>query len=637
MDMTYESYQDTLAELKAASASYYSSDILEMDDAEFDAKMGSLREWEEKNPTLVGPDSLTSVVGGAGGEITHQVKMLSLDNVFSPEEMSLWLSNAGSEVEWVMEPKLDGLAVSIRYTNGRVVHVATRGDGESGENVSHALSNLKGVGNPVGFSGEIRGEVVLTQDQLQIANQSRTAHGDKPFANARNGAAGALRGQDRAYAIEMSFFAYGIADESRDHTEVLTFLRESGFGLAYDIIDHSDDLLGDIVKLGTNRSELGLDTDGAVVKANKASDRKTLGVSSRAPKWAIAYKYPADMVFSELLEVNWQVGRTGVITPRGSITPVSVGGVTITYATLHNPADIARKGFMMGDTVSVYRAGEVVPRIEAPVIEKRDGTQTEIELPTCCPDCGGAIDKSEVRWRCEKGRGCSAEAGLVYACSRDALDIEGLGGKHIKTLVEQGLASNVADLFDLGVKDLAGLDRLGETSAKNIIDQITAAKEANLGRVITCLGIRGTGRSLSRRLAGQFGSLEALMGASEVALREVDGIGEEKAVLIHSEFNEVRDIADRLIAAGMGAGEVHKVAPVGALAGKKVCVSGSVPGMSRNEANEAVERLGGKSVGSVSKNTDLLVAGPGAGSKEDKAHALGIAVMSSDDFAKLVA
>lgn len=620
-----------------------------MDDAAYDELWRNLRQTEDEHPDWVEGPALAQTVGVAvdGGTVSHLRRMMSLDNVFNAEELEDFITGCGSGTELVVEPKLDGLSASLSVEGGKVVRIGTRGDGSVGEDVTHALGSLVGIPKilPEQWSGEVRGEVVLTAEQFTKANEVRVQNGDPAFANARNGAAGAMRAKDRAYTIEMTFFAYDYAGieqlETGSHTQALSQLRAAGFKVSTDLMDErfqglkveeAVELLGQL-----RGGELGVDIDGAVIKANKLQDRNRLGVTSRAPRWAIAYKYPADTVFTKLLAVEWQVGRTGVVTPRATVEPVKVGGVTVEHATLHNPDDIGRKGFMIGDTVSVYRAGEVIPRVEAPILNLRDGSQTPVELPKSCPDCGGPLDKSEVRWRCAKGRACAAARGLAYACSRDALDIEGLGGKGTDSLVEAGLASNVADLFQLKQEDLAKLDRMGDLSASKIMEQINKARSAPLGRIITALGVRGTGRSLSRRLAAAFGSLEGFTNATVEQLKEVDGIGEEKAAMIRQELDELAPVIAQLQTLGV-VGTMEAVSEEELpLKGLTVCVTGTVPGMSRTEAAEAVERLGGKSTSSVSKTTNLLVAGDGAGSKLAKAQSLGVKVMAAEDFAKLAA
>jgi DNA ligase (NAD+) len=648
---TVQEYTQAVELATKASLAYYTTGEIIIDDAEFDSLVRSLLACEKQNPSWTLPHSPTQRVGviveDGNGQVEHASPMLSLDNVFTSEELSAWMStaqqNAGQDIEWVLEPKLDGLAISITFVNGQARSAATRGDGTYGENVTYALPLLCGVGSPAGFTGEVRGEVVFTREQFAAANRARTEHGDKPFSNPRNGAAGALRGAaERAYPLPLTFYAYdAYSDTVADHRTSLEKLRGAGFLTAAGLLGSlTSDPLVAAVALGEERGTLPVDIDGAVIKANSAKVRSILGQSSRTPRWAIALKYPADTVLSRLVKVEWQVGRTGVLTPRGEIDPVTVGGVQITYATLHNPADIARKGFLLGDTVSVYRAGEVVPRIQAPLAELRDGTQLPIELPVVCPQCGGVIDKSEVRWRCQAGRACSAERGLQYACSRDALDIEGLGGKHISTLVAAGKALTLADLFQLREEDISGLDRLGKKSAENIIGQITAARNADFGRVITALGLRGTGRTLSRRMSKTFTSLDALLNADAAQLEQVDGIGKEKAVLIRSELDEMRGVCEELITLGIGTSASSAtpagVLVAGAFTGKRVCVTGSIPGMTRTQAQESVEKLGGISTSGLSANTDILVAGSGAGSKLAKAETLGVQVMTASAFLDLL-
>lgn len=686
---TREQYDDAKSLLREAAQAYYTDGSILMSDADYDILARELAQVEDDHPEWADGDATsTQVAGGAAvsGDVEHVIPMLSLDNVFSADEFSSWAALLAKRIGsnhapgLVVEPKMDGLAMCLRYSNGELVQMVTRGDGTHGEDVSYAikaLSNVPTTGVTTScvedservlrpFTGEVRGEVIFSRDQFEDANDLRVANGDKTFVNARNGAAGALRGaKDRDYIIPLSFVAYDVADWSdveggqSQHRVVMDALTRSGFTTARSLLEAlnltsvysvsgsliESDVAKVIAEVEDRREEIPFETDGIVVKANHLSSREKAGMGSRAPYWAIAYKYPAVEVMSTLADIIWQVGRTGVITPRAVIEPVFVGGTTITYATLHNVDDIKRKGFLMGDKVLVKRAGEVIPRLEAPVVALRDGSQTPIVPPTSCPRCGGKIDMSQSRWRCIKGRDCGLTEAIAYAVSRDALDIEGLGKTQVSNLVASGTFTDIASIFEAGLDEQLLVDggKIAPANAPKIVAEIEKAKNAGLARVITALGIRGTGRSMSRRLAKHFGTMDAFRAANTTELAAVDKIGETKADLIVEELSELSNVIDRMIAAGVSMTDASVAAAAPAadgtatpaaqpLAGMNVCVTGSMVQRSRNEMNELVEALGGRAASSVSKTTNILVAGPGAGSKLAKAESLGVQVMTEDEF-----
>lgn len=659
---TRESYQEAVAALRAASRAYYQSDSLLMDDASYDVLMRAVAAAEEMHPEW-SAEASTTVAAGAleGGDVAHTSAMLSLDNAMNADELETWYSRlskmlAATRFDLAVEPKLDGLAVTAQYVDGELVQVATRGDGTSGEDVTVRAGVAKGLpaNLPNPLSIEVRGEIIMTTADFETANALRAAVGKSPFVNKRNGAAGALRGQSQETSYPLTFACYGAYGHERvedDHVDAMNFVRSIGIttaremmGLREGTVDRFADVLDVITNFKDVRENLDFDIDGAVVKVNTKANRDLAGNSSRAPRWAIAFKYPAQERLTHLLEVNWQVGRTGVITPRARITPTEVGGVTVEFATMHNVDHIKRNGWMIGDVVGIRRAGDVVPELMPPVVGQRPAAATAIELPTVCPRCGADIDKSQARWRCSRGRVCGAVEAISYAVSRDALDIEGMGSKLVTQLVESGRVADVADLFTLTVGQLAKMDRMGETSAQNIISQIERAKSQPLARFVTALGIQGTGRSLSRRIAAAFPSLTSLLNASVDELKEVDKIGVEKSTLIVKEIDDLSDTIKRLIAFGLPATtaleSIETTTTSQALAGLSVVVTGSMTGAlaskSRNEMNELIESAGGKASSSVSKNTALLVAGEAAGSKLAKANELGVKVLTPDEFAALL-
>ncbi|MDX3525661.1 NAD-dependent DNA ligase LigA [Streptomyces sp. ID05-39B] len=679
-------YAQAVEDAVQASAAYYTGGTSVLDDDAYDRLVRGIAAWEAAHPEQVLPDSPTGKVAGGAveGDVPHTVAMLSLDNVFSPEEFTAWAASlarrVGHEAErYSVEPKLDGLAIAARYTRGRLTRLITRGDGTAGEDVTHAAGTVDGLPErltePV--SVEVRGEVLMTTAQFEHANEVRTAHGGQPFANPRNAAAGTLRAKDRAYTVPMTFFGYGLlplADTEADlaaalgeaaHSDLMARAAVLGVnttattavpGVTADTVEA---VLARVREIGALRPELPFGIDGIVVKADLAADQRAAGSGTRAPRWAIAYKLPAVEKITRLLEVEWNVGRTGIIAPRAVLAPVEIDGSTITYATLHNPADITRRDLRLGDHVMVHRAGDVIPRVEAPVAHLRTGEEVPIVFPAVCPRCGSAIDTGEQRWRCENGRNCHLVASLSYAAGRDQLDIEGLGQTRVVQLVEAGLVADLADLFTLTREQLLGLDRMGETSTDNLLAALATAKGRPLARVLCALGVRGTGRSMSRRIARHFATMDHLRAADAEAIQRVDGIGTEKAPSIVAELAELAPLIDKLVAAGVnmtepgatapaapvadeGDGTTESAAPAGGpLAGMTVVVTGAMTGplekLSRNEMNELVERAGGRSSSSVSKKTSLVVAGEGAGSKRAKAETLGVRLATPDEFAVLVA
>ncbi|MBW8484149.1 NAD-dependent DNA ligase LigA [Actinomadura parmotrematis] len=667
-----------------ASAAYYGEGDSVLDDDAFDRLVRGIAAYEAAHPGEALPESpVGKVAGGAVvGDVPHTVPMLSLDNVFGPEELASWAAGVerriGRPVErWSVEPKLDGLAISARYRDGRLVRLVTRGDGAAGEDVTHAAGSVAGLpaelAEPVSL--ELRGEVLMTRAQFEAATEARVASGGTAFANPRSAAAGSLRAKDRAYSVEMTFFAYGALPlESGDdlaaalredpHSALMELVARLGAnttaatpvaGTVAATVEEVQDRVGEIAAL---RAGLEFGIDGIVVKADLAADQAAAGLSSRAPRWAVAYKLPAVEKITRLVAVEWNVGRTGIIAPRAELEPVVVDGAEIRYATLHNAGDIARRDLMIGDHVTVYRAGDVIPRVEAPVVHLRTGAETPIAIPAACPRCGGEIDDAQKRWRCARGRACHALASVRYAVGRDQLDIEGLGEKIVSQLVEAGRVTDFGDLFALTREQLLELDRMGETSTDNLLNAIEAAKAKPLNKVFCALGVRGTGRSMSRRIARHFATMDAIRAADAEAFQEVEGVGPERAALLVAEIAELAPLIDRLAAAGLRMDEPGATGPAaradvpeGAdaaeggielpLTGMSIVVTGSMTGplaeLSRNQVNELIERAGGRASSSVSAKTALLVAGEKAGSKKDKATELGVRIATPDEFAAEVA
>ncbi|MFJ9308675.1 NAD-dependent DNA ligase LigA [Streptomyces cyaneofuscatus] len=675
-------YAAAVEEASQAAAAYYATGESTLDDDAYDRLARGIAAYEADHPDEIHESSPTGkVAGGAAvGDVPHTVPMLSLDNVFSAEQFATWTASLERRIgrpvaAWSVEPKLDGLAVAARYREGRLERLITRGDGAAGEDVSHAAPAVVGLPERLAapVTIEVRGEILMTNEQFDQGNATRTEHGGAPFANPRNGAAGTLRAKDRAYRVETTFFAYGalplagsgeLAETLTElpHSELLAYVAGLGVHTAAATevapvrVTTVEEVQARVAEIAALRAELPFGIDGIVIKADLAADRREASSGSRAPRWAIAHKLPAVEKITRLLSVEWNVGRTGIIAPRAVLEPVEIDGSTVGYATLHNPADITRRDLRLGDRVMVYKAGDIIPRIEAPVAHLRTGEETPIEFPASCPQCGSEIDTSEQRWRCTRGRNCRLVASVSYAAGRDQLDIEGLGTTRVVQLVDAGLVTDFADLFTLEREQLLALDRMGETSTDNLLAAIGTARSRPLSRVFCALGVRGTGRSMSRRIARYFATMDHIVAADTESLQRVDGIGKEKAAAVVAELVELAPLIEKLVRAGVTMTEPGATPPpepgteeeggggTGAelpLAGMKVVVTGAMTGalerLSRNQMNELIERAGGKSSSSVSARTSLLVAGEKAGSKRTKAEELGIRIAAPEEFAELIA
>ncbi|MEU5717583.1 NAD-dependent DNA ligase LigA [Streptomyces sp. NPDC020403] len=680
-------YAAAVEQATQAAAAYYATGESTLDDDAYDRLARAVAAYEQEHPqdTLAASPTGKVAGGAAVGDVPHTVPMLSLDNVFSAEQFVTWTASVERRIGrpvavWSVEPKLDGLAVAARYRQGRLEQLITRGDGTAGEDVSHAIGTVTGLPGQLSTPAtlEVRGEILMTDEQFEQANTVRTQHGGTPFANPRNGAAGTLRAKDRPYRVEMTFFAYGalaLPDSGEltgtlaelPHSEALEYVAGLGVHTAADTavaprtVSTAEEVQARIEEIAALRASLPFGIDGIVIKADLAADQADAGSGTRAPRWAIAYKLPAVEKVTRLLDVEWNVGRTGIIAPRAVLEPVEIDGSTVSYATLHNPADITRRDLRLGDQVMVYKAGDIIPRIEAPVVHLRTGDEKPIEFPETCPRCGSEIDTSEQRWRCTRGRDCRLVASISYAAGRDQLDIEGLGGTRVVQLVEAGLVQDFADLFTLEREQLLSLERMGETSTDNLLAAIRTARERPLSRVFCALGVRGTGRSMSRRIARYFATMDRIVAADAETLQQVDGIGKEKAAGVVTELGELAPLIAKLVAAGVNMTEPGATPPPEAgavredgedtagtgdrtaglpLDGMTVVVTGAMTGalekLSRNEMNELIERAGGKASSSVSKRTSLLVAGEKAGSKRTKAEDLGVTITAPDAFAELI-
>ncbi|MGB9495342.1 MAG: NAD-dependent DNA ligase LigA [Azonexus sp.] len=662
-------------EIERHNHAYYVLDAPTILDAEYDKLFRELQELEQQYPELLAADSPTRRVGApplkAFPPHRHGVPMLSLNNAFSATEVEAFDKRVreGLEtiatIDYAVEPKFDGLAISLTYENGLFTCGATRGDGVAGEDVTPNLRTLRSI--PLRLHGagwpaliEIRGEVLMFKADFARLNARQRERGDKEFSNPRNAAAGSLRQLDSKITAgrALSFFAYGVgagadALEVATHGELMDCLAAWGFPVADErrVVQGAPGLLGYFAEIGEERPILPYDIDGVVYKVNRLDWQARLGYVSRAPRFAIAHKFPAEEALTEVLGIDVQVGRTGAITPVARLKPVFVGGVTVTNATLHNMDEVRRKDVRVGDTVIVRRAGDVIPEVVAIVAEKRptrdlfggEPLHPPFELPKICPECGSTVTKGEDEAiaRCSGGLYCPAQRkqALLHFAARRALDIEGLGDKLVDQLVEGGLVHTPADLFGLTVDALAGLDRMGEKSAQNLVTAIGNSKQTSLARFIFALGIRNVGEATARDLARHFGNLEGLLAADADALQLVPDVGPVVAASISSFLAEAhnREVIASLRRAGVNwpDGEPVAIAPQ-LLTGKTLVLTGTLPTLKREEAKALIEAAGGKVAGSVSKKTDYVVAGEEAGSKLEKALELGIPVLDESELMELL-
>ncbi|WP_322043355.1 NAD-dependent DNA ligase LigA [Paraburkholderia sp. J67] len=659
------------AELERANHAYYVLDQPELPDAEYDKLFGELQQIEAEHPELITPDSPTQRVGGeaaAGFEpVVHDVPMLSLNNGFADEDIVAFdkrvhdtLGKAeGDEVEYACELKFDGLAISLRYVDGLFVQASTRGDGTTGENVTENVRTIRSL--PLRLKGkrvpkvlDVRGEVLMFRRDFARMNDRQREAGQKEFANPRNAAAGSLRQLDSKITAQrpLSFFAYGIGVLEGEpmpatHGELLDWYAEMGLPVNAEraVVKGAQGLLDFFRAVGEKRDGLPYDIDGVVYKVNRRDEQDVLGFVSRAPRFALAHKFPAQEALTKLLAIDVQVGRTGAITPVARLEPVFVGGATVTNATLHNEDEVRRKDIRIGDTVIVRRAGDVIPEVASALLDRRPLDAREFVMPTECPVCGSRIERlpDEAIARCTGGLFCPAQRkqALWHFAQRRALDIDGLGEKIIDQLVEQNLVRTPADLFNLGFATLAELDRMADKSAQNLLDSLEKAKSTTLARFIYALGIRQVGESTAKDLAKYFGSLDPIMDASLEQLLEVKDVGPVVAESIHQFFAEEhnRTVIEQLRAPGKVTwpeGPPAPKAPVGVLAGKTVVLTGTLPTLTRDAAKEMLEAAGAKVAGSVSKKTDYVVAGADAGSKLAKAEELGVPVLDEEGLHKLL-
>lgn len=643
---------------------YYVLDSPVILDAEYDRLFRELTELEQAYPDLVTPDSPTRRVGARPAEgfaeVEHDLPMLSLDNAFEEDEMRAFDRRIRErleqkEIEYMAETKLDGLAVSILYENGHLVRGATRGDGNTGEDVTHNIRTIKSIplklrGNSIPARLEVRGEVFMTMQGFLDMNRQQEEAGGKIFANPRNAAAGSLRQLDPGIAARrpLTFYAYGIGivDEAvvfRTQADVLKKLKTWGVRISPEsrVVSGIEECLEYYRELSARRAELPYQIDGVVYKVNRLDLQEQLGVLSRAPRWAVAYKFPPEEEVTKILDIEVQVGRTGALTPVARLEPVSVGGVTVSNATLHNEEEVHRKDVRTGDTVIIRRAGDVIPEILAVIKEKRPRGAKRFSMPDTCPVCGSAAvrEEDEAIVRCTGGVYCPAQCirSIIHFASRRAMDIEGLGEKLVEQLFEQGYVRNLADLYDLDKEQLMSLERMGEKSSENLLAALEKSKATRLDRFLYALGIREVGEATAGALAAHFGGLEAIRRASLEELMEVPDVGPVVARHVHDFFNEAHnnEIIERLVEAGMHWKE-FKVAGHQPLQGKTFVLTGTLSGLTRDEAKQQLQALGARVSGSVSGKTDYVVAGESPGSKLAKARELGVEILDEAGLKKLL-
>jgi DNA ligase (NAD+) len=668
-------WRELADEVRGHQFRYYVRDAPIISDAEFDQLLRRLEGLEEQHPELRTPDSPTQLVGGAGfatdfTSAEHLERMLSLDNVFSAEEFDVWAARiraeVGNDVPYLCELKIDGVALSLVYRGGRLVRAATRGDGRTGEDVTLNARTIDDVperltagdGYPIPDVLEVRGEVFFRLADFEALNAALVEDGKAPFANPRNSAAGSLRQKDPAVTarrkLRMICHGMGHTEGFRPATLHDAYLALGAWGLP--VSEHTTrvhDVAGVHERIrywGEHRHDVDHEIDGVVVKVDDVAVQRRLGSTSRAPRWAIAYKYPPQEVQTKLLDIRVNVGRTGRVTPFAFMTPVKVAGSTVGLATLHNAAEVKRKGVLIGDAVMIRKAGDVIPEVLGPIVDLRDGSEREFVMPTTCPECGTTLapaKEGDADIRCPNARLCPAQLRerVFHVAGRGALDIEGLGYEAAIALLKAGVIADEGDLFSLTEDDLLRTElfttKSGALSAngKRLLANLDTAKAAPLWRVLVALSIRHVGPTAARALATEFGSLDAITSASTEQLAAVEGVGPTIADAVTEWFTVDwhRAIVDKWRAAGVRMADERDASVPRTLEGLTIVVTGSLPNFSRDDAKEAIVARGGKAAGSVSKKTGYVVAGDSPGSKYDKAVELGVPILDEDGFRKLLA
>ncbi|BBZ34422.1 NAD-dependent DNA ligase LigA [Mycolicibacterium confluentis] len=667
-------WQELADEVREHQFRYYVRDSPIITDGEFDELLGKLIALEEQHHELRTPDSPTQLVGGAGFETEfapadHLERMLSLDNVFNADELAAWTTRLQTEIgadeHFLCELKIDGVALALVYRDGRLERAATRGDGRTGEDVTLNARTIEDIPQrltespdyPVPELLEVRGEAFFRVADFEALNASLVEEGKPPFANPRNSAAGSLRQKNPAVTARrrLRMICHGLGRTQGFAPTSLhdAYLALKAWGLP--VSEHTARVQGlaaveeRIAYWGEHRHDVDHEIDGVVVKVDEVSLQRRLGATSRAPRWAIAYKYPPEEATTKLLDIRVNVGRTGRVTPFAYMEPVKVAGSTVGLATLHNASEVKRKGVLIGDTVVIRKAGDVIPEVLGPVVDARDGSETEFVMPTHCPECGSPLapaKEGDADIRCPNSRSCPAQLRerLFHMAGRGAFDIEGLGYEAAVALLQAGVIPDEGDLFTLSAEDLLRTDlfttKKGELSAngKRLLGNLDKAKEQPLWRVLVALSIRHVGPTAARALAGEFGSLEAIEEASEEQLAAVEGVGPTIAAAVIDWFTVDwhRSIVEKWRAAGVRMADERDENTPRTLEGLSIVVTGSLPGYSRDEAKEAILARGGKAAGSVSKKTAYVVAGDSPGSKYDKAVELGVPILDEDGFRRLL-
>lgn len=639
---------------------YYTLDNPTVSDFEYDRLMRELIEIEGENPELVAPDSPTQRVGGEISEgfeeVSHTVQMQSLSDVFSKEELFEFDARVRAALEiqcvdYVTEMKIDGLSVSLEYTDGVFTRGSTRGNGFIGEDITQNLKTIQSIplrlGEPLPFL-EVRGEVYMPQKSFLRLNEQREAEGEPLFANPRNAAAGSLRQLDSKIAAErgLDIFVFNVQQiegkELRGHRESLDYLKSIGFKTIPGdrIFKGIEEAYAEVLRIGEERGDLTFDIDGAVVKVDSFAQRELLGTTSKTPKWAAAYKFPAEQKRTKLLDIVLQVGRTGVVTPNAVLEPVRIAGSTVSRATLHNIDNIRAKDIRIGDTVVIQKAGDIIPAVTEVIKEARNGDEKPFSMPEVCPVCGAPLvrEEGEAAVRCTNSN-CPAQQlrSIIHFVSKPAMDIDGLGASVVEQLLDEGLISDCADIYSLKFDDLVSLERFGRKSAQNLIDAIERSKEQGLDRVLVGLGIRMIGSRAAQILANEYENIDALIDADAEELSGVPEIGSKMADSLCAYFKQEKslDIIERLRRAGVKL--TYEAQRAGdALSGKTFVLTGTLPTLKRSEAKSLIESNGGKVSGSVSKKTDFVVAGEEAGSKLEKAKALGVSIITETELLDMV-
>ncbi len=652
-------------ELRHHEYLYYVKDAPEITDTEYDRLMVRLREIEAEYPEDVPADSPTQRVGGKVSpeftEVKHLTPLLSLGNAFSVDELRAFDERvrnglpAGSVVEYVMEPKIDGLACSLVYENGKLVRAATRGDGVVGENVTANVRTIRAIpltltvpdGEEMPELLDVRGEVYMPRHEFMRLNEERAEKGEAEFANPRNAAAGSLRQLDPQVTAKrsLSFFAYNVGNGALEkHSDSLAMLKGYGFKVSenYKVVPDIEAAIKFIEEFDAKRTSLAYDTDGAVIKVNAVYQQRILGATGKDPRWAIAFKFPPEQAETTLEDIVWRVGRTGVLTPTAVLTPVKLSGSVVSRATLHNEDFIREKDICIGDRVIINKAGEIIPEVLRVVVAKRTGEEVPVVIPAECPECGWRVERqgSEAAIRCTNPH-CPAlgREGLIHFVSRDAMNIEGCGPSVINQLMDSELVRDAADLYSLKKEDLLKLERMGEKSADNLLKAIEASKENELDKLLFGLGIRHVGAKVARILAEEFGTVEKLLVAQPeqlAAIRDIGGKIAESVVTWLSVPSNV-DLLERLAKAGLKMEFVTRMASEGnPFFGKTLVFTGTLPTLGRAEAQTMAQDVGAKVSGSVSKKTDYVIAGAEAGSKLEKASKLGVTVIDEETFLKMI-